>query len=302
MSVSVLAKNTCETVGEGPFWEEATNSLLYVDIVKGDVHRWSAISGDDTVLHFHDTVSFIVPRSVGGGYVIGLGRTVSSLDWDSMNTEVLCEVDHGTQNRFNDAKCDSSGRLWAGTMGYMVPPAQLDRHQGSLYSVDHDHKVRKHVDNLDISNGMAWSLDNTVMYFIDSIPRKIYALDFDLTTGTLSNQRVAVDFGEGTFDTLGNPDGMCIDSEDKIWVACYDAGKVVRFDVQTGTQIQTINFPVKKTTSCCFGGPNFSELYVTTCRLGLTDEEFHANQPLAGSVFKVTGLGVHGFAAPTYNG
>jgi len=49
-----------------------------------------------------------------------------------------------------------------------------------------------------------------------------------------ANQRTAVDFGEGTADTLGFPDGMCIDQEGKIWVACYGVGKVIRFDVETG--------------------------------------------------------------------
>jgi len=60
------------------------------------------------------SVSFIIPRSVDGSYVIGLGQTVSSLDWDSAGTKVLCEVDQGKKTRFNDAKCDASGRLWAG--------------------------------------------------------------------------------------------------------------------------------------------------------------------------------------------
>jgi len=63
-----------------------------------------------------------------------------------------------------------------------------------------------------------------------------------------------------------------------------------------------VTFPVKKITSCCFGGPDYSELYVTSARFGLTEEEFQSCQPLAGSVFKVTGLGVHGFASPLYQG
>ena len=51
MSVSVIAKNTCFTTGEGPYWEEATKSLVYVDITQGDVHRWSSITNEDTSLH-----------------------------------------------------------------------------------------------------------------------------------------------------------------------------------------------------------------------------------------------------------
>lgn len=52
MAVSVLAKNTCSTTGEGPFWEEETNSLLYVDILANDVHRFDIQSGKDSKIHF----------------------------------------------------------------------------------------------------------------------------------------------------------------------------------------------------------------------------------------------------------
>jgi len=51
MSVSVLAKNTCQTTGEGPYWEESSSSLLYVDISQCDVHRWNSTTGEDTNIH-----------------------------------------------------------------------------------------------------------------------------------------------------------------------------------------------------------------------------------------------------------
>jgi len=50
----------------------------------------------------------------------------------------------------------------------------------------------------------------------------------------IANQRTAIAFKEGTLDSLGFPDGMCIDQEGKIWVACYGAGKIIRFDAETG--------------------------------------------------------------------
>ena len=46
------------------------------------------------------------------------------------------------------------------------------------------------------------------------------------------NKRTVIDFE--ALGNLGLPDGMTIDREDKIWVACYDAAKVVRFDPKTG--------------------------------------------------------------------
>jgi len=63
-----------------------------------------------------------------------------------------------------------------------------------------------------------------------------YVIKFSLQTVMFitANQRTAIDFKEGTVDTLGFPDGMCIDQEGKIWVACYGAGKIIRFDAETG--------------------------------------------------------------------
>ena len=54
----------------------------------------------------------------------------------------------------------------------------------------------------------------------------------------LENERVCIDFGDpDSPDYLGAPDGMTIDTDDKIWVACFGGGKVVRFDPENGTVI-----------------------------------------------------------------
>lgn len=43
----------------------------------------------------------------------------------------------------------------------------------------------------------------------------------------------------------GIPDGMCIDAEGKIWLACYNGGRVVRIDPQTGVYTSVTTFSVK---------------------------------------------------------
>uniref|UniRef100_A0A7N4P7Y1 Regucalcin n=1 Tax=Sarcophilus harrisii TaxID=9305 RepID=A0A7N4P7Y1_SARHA len=91
------------------------------------------------------------------------------------------------------------------------------------------------------------------------------------------------------------PDGMCIDTEGKLWVACYNGGRVIRLDPETGKRLQTVKLPVEKTTSCCFGGKDYSELYVTSARDGLDTDEL-SRQPDTGKIFKITGLGVKGIA------
>ncbi|XP_062370997.1 regucalcin isoform X2 [Cinclus cinclus] len=97
------------------------------------------------------------------------------------------------------------------------------------------------------------------------------------------------------------PDGMCIDTEGKLWVACYDGGRVIRLDPETGKRLQTVKLPVDKTTSCCFGGKDYSEMYVTSASDGM-DKEWLSRQPQAGGVFKITGLGVKGLPPHPFAG
>ena len=69
----------------------------------------------------------------------------------------------------------------------------------------------------------------------------------------------------------------------------------------TGKMLQSISLPCQRVTSCCFGGKNLDELYVTSSRF-LLSPEVVAKTPLAGSLFKVTGLGVKGRKANMFAG
>ncbi|XP_033737419.1 regucalcin-like [Pecten maximus] len=299
MLVEAVIKNGAQTTGEGPHWDEETGTLLYVDIWEGDVHRWNPSTGVDQKVHLGGPVTFIVP-SKKGGYIIGQNRSICHLDWDSEKLDTLHTVEEGTANRFNDGKCDRNGRLWTGTMGVELKDG-MEEERGTLYSVDGISGLRSHIDKVTISNGMAWSADNKTMYFIDSPLKVIYAFDYKAETGNISNKRVAIHVVNGF------PDGMTIDTEDKLWVACFSAGRVVRYDPETGNELRVIEIPSKRTTSCCFGGDNFDDLYVTSCAKHVSVEELTLSEvlkeePLAGSVFRVTGLGVRGQAASKYTG
>lgn len=54
--VEVAVKNSCTTIGEAPHWDEASQSLLYVDITSLDVHRWDSVSGEDSKVHLSESV------------------------------------------------------------------------------------------------------------------------------------------------------------------------------------------------------------------------------------------------------
>ncbi|XP_046575366.1 regucalcin-like [Haliotis rubra] len=290
--------------GEGPHWDDTTQCLYYLDCFVDDVHRYNAVTGDDSRLNLGDsTVKFIIPRQKGG-FVVSQKTDLAFLDsWDSGKVTSIAKVE-ADSNMLNDGKVDASGRLWFGSTfcGKDIPEAdKWPKHQGSLYSLDADGSVKKHISNISISNGMDWTDDNSVMYYIDSIPRQVWAFDFDITAGTISNQRTVADFSSTEIPDMGYPDGMAIDTEGKLWVACYEAGKVIRLDPETGKVIRAVKFPCERITSCCFGGVDFTDLYVTSSQFMMTPAQLEKT-PLAGSIFKVTGLGVRGCKANIFSG
>ncbi|XP_035533851.1 regucalcin [Morone saxatilis] len=279
-------------IGEGPVWEESEQMLMFVDIVGQKIHRWSPTTNQIQSMETGDTVGFAVPRR-SGGYVAGVGRSIVAVDWSTQTMTSLVEVDKDKpSNRLNDGKVDPIGRLLAGTMG-----KEVQRQQGSLFSVTSDLTVSKHLSQVDISNGLDWSPDQKTFFYIDSLCLTVDAFDYDSNTGLFGNRRVVYRMEEGE----GLPDGMTIDVEGRLWVACYNGGRVINIDPVTGVRLQAVSLPVMKTTSCCFGGPDYSDLYVTSASLGLDQSELR-QQPLAGHTFRVTGLGVKGRPSNSFSG
>lgn len=295
MSVSA-AHEKIFNLGEGPFWEENTEQLLFVDLFEGNFCRLDPVTQDIDVIHATGTASLIIPYLSNDRQCLGtLGRKIVNLNWDSRKIEIMKEVEEDDKlTRFNDGKCDSYGRLWAGSMYSEHLPDSEREGRGSLYSFDHAFKLKSHLKDLGISNGLAWSSDNRLMFFIDSLSKRVYVFDYDLQNGEISNQRVLVDYNiNPEYSEYGFPDGMTIDERGKLWIACFNGGRVLRVDPETAQILQAVILPAKNITSCCFGGKNYDTLYITTAWKGLSEEE-RKLQPEAGKLFKVTGLDTKG--------
>ncbi|XP_053240063.1 regucalcin-like [Podarcis raffonei] len=296
VKVESVVQHNCK-LGESPVWEEKESSLLFVDITDKKVYRWNSLTKELHSVSVGAPVSCVCLRK-SGDYMITLGTQFAALNWKNKSVTTIKHVDlDKSNNRFNDGKVDPAGRLFAGTMGEEIRPAVLERQQGSLYTLLPDHSVVKHFDKVDISNGLDWSLDHKTFYYIDSLSYSVDAFDYDLQTGKLSNRRSVYKMEKEE----SIPDGMCIDSDGKLWVACYNGGRVIRIDPETGKRLQTVKLPVAETTSCSFGGNDYSELYVTSASQGLNEASL-SGQPKAGNIFKITGLGVKGIPPNSYAG
>ncbi|XP_076042847.1 regucalcin-like [Oratosquilla oratoria] len=299
-------------LGEGPHWVEEDQALVFVDAFKGDIHRYFPSTQRHQVLHVDDvgtgtSTTVIVPiEGLADHYVITIGRSIGVIAWKpsdpdqhTVKPKVLLHFDaHCPTNFFNDGKCDSKGRLWAGTRGCELEPDVIDLHKGTLYRIDHDLKTTACTNKLSISNGLIWSKDLTLLYYIDSCVGSVDVFDYTHETGEIKNRRVLLDYKtQGWGKDV--PDGMTIDTDGNLWVANFFGQKVICVDPKEGRVVRTVPMPCKNITSVCWGGPNYDVLYVTSAQEGLTAEELKA-QPQAGATFAITGLGVKGKPSPKF--
>jgi sugar lactone lactonase YvrE len=278
-------------LGEGPLWHGGQGRLHWVDIEGGLLHIFDPTTGKDRALPVGTRVGTVVPRA-SGGLLLALESGFSFFDPEGGGLTPIADPEETLPtNRFNDGKCDPSGRFWAGTMDMELTPGA-----GSLYRLDADLSVHRVLDNVSISNGLAWSLDLRTLYYIDTPTRAVTAFDYDDATGAISRGRDVVSVPE----ELASPDGMTIDAEGKLWVAHWGAGAVCRWDPNTGELMGTISVPAAHTTACAFGGDDLGDLYVTTARSGLSEAQLAA-QPLSGGVFRAR-PGVRGVPAFEFAG
>lgn len=278
-------------LGEGPCWDSKSGVLYWVDIEGKKVHVFNPETGDDREIDVGQMVGAIVPRE-SDGVVVALEKGFHFLNPDTGELEQICDPEPDKEsNRFNDGKCDPAGRFWAGTMD-----KNGQEKQGSLYCLEPSLSFKKKLEGLGISNGLAWSPDSRFLYFIDTPTGKVVRYNYELDSGEISQPAEVVAIPDGD----GHPDGMTIDAEGFLWIAHWGGGKVSRWNPETGEKVREIKVPAVNVTSCTFGGADFTELYITTARNGMSEEELE-QFPQAGGVFKAV-LGVKGMPAHEFKG
>jgi len=282
--INVLAARS--RLGEGPVWDSTHGLLYWVDIYNYRVNQFNPTTGENRFFDVSDVVGSIA--IAGQDRLIMAQRdklAFLNLKTGEISPIIPVEADM-PDNRFNDGKCDFQGRFWFGSM---CP----GKSQGSLYRYDPDGSLYLMETGLTIANGLGWSPDQKTFYLTDSAQQKIYAYNFEVETGQISERRIFVDLvGESFY-----PDGLTIDSEGNIWSAMWDGWCVIRFNPQ-GEEILRIPLPVQRPTSCTFGGQDLQTMYITTASVGLSEEEIQ-NSFYSGDLFAmqmdITGLPTYDF-------
>jgi sugar lactone lactonase YvrE len=299
---AALAIAAHDKLGEGPVWDHAGERLLWADHVGGVIHEatcgstggWS--ESRRWTLNRH--LAAAIPRTRGGLIVVSAADIVI-LDESGATTPFL-ELDIDPRAvRFNDAKCDPQGRLWAGTLALDFTP------RGALYRIDPDGTIETMLEGVTLSNGLDWSPDGSTFYYVDTLTMGIDAFDFDSAAGSIHNRRTIVKLAQGD----GGANGITVDREGGIWLALTGGGEVRRY-APDGALTARVEISVPGATSCAFGSSHLDQLFITSrsgrmpdvaARLGVRPDMMESSGPEAGGLF-VCQPGQNGMPATAFAG
>ena len=262
------------SLGECPLWSADDQVLYWVDINAPSLNRFDPATGLNTAWPMPESIGCVALRA-GGGFVAALRGGFWLVDREGrLEREVADAPYDPAHHRFNDGRADARGRFWAGSMN-----EKRDAGTAKLYRLDPDLKLTAMIDDVTVSNGLAFSPDGHVLYHANTPTQTVNAYDFDSSTGTIANRRVLKRFtGEGEF-----PDGAAVDRDGCYWSALYRGAKVVRISPQ-GALLAEYAVPAQCPTMCAFGGPDLKTLYVTSARQRRDPEEL-ARLPQSGGIF-----------------
>jgi sugar lactone lactonase YvrE len=273
--------------GEGPYWDVRTGRFFCMDVLAGEIVAVDP-SGRLSRYAVPSRAATVVRQRACGGFVIATEHGLIGADDQLSRFERIADVTEDPNVRTNDGGCDPLGGFVIGTMAY-------DERAGGgvVYRVTPDHQVIELLSPVSISNGVQWSADGTLVYYIDTPTRRVDVFDVDPETGAWSGRRTHIHVD----DKMGYPDGMAIDEDDGLWVALWGGGAVNHYDT-TGRLVERISVPgITQVSSCAFGGDGREVLYITTSRQGLPDDR----EPSAGAIFAVH-TGSRGVIAAAFAG
>ena len=262
-------------LGEGPVWDPRAGCLYFVDILRGHVHRYDPVTRSTRIYQVNQSVG-AVALSAGDDPVLAVRDGFARLDLASGRVSMVAELEARAPDlRMNDGTCDAAGRFWAGTTALDERPGA-----GALYRLDLDGTVATMLRPVTISNGIDWTDDGRLMYFVDSATQSIDMFDVDPATGSISNRRVFVRIAADA----GVPDGLTLDADGCVWVALWGGSAVHRYTPDAALD-RIVHLPVTHPTSCAFGGADLRDVYITTAAIAL-DAAARSRQPHAGGLFR----------------
>lgn len=287
-------------LGEGALWSPTEQALYWIDQMRPEIHRLDVAQGVDTKfdLSLPEQLGAVLPRQAGG-FVLAASDGISFIDAGfRTRASYVNPIADEPRASFNDAKCDRQGRLWAGTTDRLETEKV-----GALFRIDRGNAAARIVGGFICSNGPSFSPDGRVMYHSRTHDRAIYAHDIDPETGAAGEASVFARIEP----EAGVPDGSTVDAEGYLWSTHWGGARITRY-APDGRVDRVVEMPVRSPTSCSFGGPDMTTLFVTSASIQFIDgawvycdEAGFTQTPLEGAIFAIE-TGVRGLPEPAFRG
>ena len=267
-------------LAETPFWDDKTSTLYWTDLFKGVLHRFDPVTGKDDEYPTGKQIGCAIPCTSGKVLCI-LEDGLYKLDPANGEMDLLLAVEEDRKDfRFNDAGCDSKGRVFiSSTANCYGSPDYKPEMKGSFYMVDKDLTLNVIVPEMEHYNGICFSKDEKTMYVVDSFNSAILAFPYDIETGVAGKPEIAVSVPK----ECAAIDGLAIDEEETLYLTTW-GGLLLKYDTANYTLKERIEMSCPYVSCPGFGGADRKDLYITTAVWGYGQEELD-KYPAAGGIF-----------------
>lgn len=274
--MEILSTKRCY-IGEGPIWNEFNGKLYQVNGMEDELCIID-MQTKEVVTKKLETSAAAVAFTDKGRVILSCMDGVFYYNEEDGVRTPLYDTDKHTILYGNDAKVGPDGCLYVGTQS-SKRRGLSDEADAKLYRIDANGDVSVVLDGMLLSNGFDWSMDGKRLYHTDSDTRFVKEYAFDAAGGTASftGREIYVD----------GVDGITIDREDTLYVACWGFGHIALVDTKTMTIKDYMKVPAKVPPSCCFAGPKMDRFVVVTATRGTdTNTDENAGFTLAFQIGK----------------
>lgn len=260
--MKIISEKRC-IIGEGPIWNESEKRLYYTNGMGNEICMFDISTGELKVRPFEKGAAAFAFDRENRLIVSSFNCGVFILN-DDDTTQGIYDTEKYPIKYCNDMKVGPDGRLYVGTQSGKMAGTS-DATDGKLYSIDKSGNVRVLLDNISVSNGLEWSIDEKLFYHTDSVTQIIKEYAFDLESGDIKYT--------GRSLKVPNVDGFTIDENGNIYAACWGHGYVAVIDTKEFKIKSHMQVPVKAPSSCGFAGENMDILAITTASYQVNIEE-----------------------------
>jgi len=277
------------SLGESVQWHQQTQALFWTDIQNKQLHIWHFKDEKHDVIALPSRLASFVFTNQANVIMGGFEQGLALYNYKTGALQWVADIEkENPHTRLNDGKCDPKGRYWFGSMLEKGDYAKLDiKQQAALYCAhfntltNSDPIQQVHIEHtlsgLNVSNGLCFNEDASIMYHTDSSTYKVYQYELD-EDAYIVERRLFAKFEKHSF-----PDGACVDTNGNVWIALWGGACIVCID-SSGQELFRYPLPVTQGTCVAIGGPNMDCLFVSSAKDKLSNTQL-ANQPRAGNIF-----------------